>query len=242
MALLAIVLVLGMAPLAMNDAFAIEGGRLLDGFEDLSAWSANASDGVKASAEPADGLGGRALRLNFDFGNVAGYAFARRKLPTRSAGELRALVLFARGCTCKRFPVKLADASGDNVWWFERRDFEFPSSWRLIKIKKRQIAFAWGPAQDHALRHSDSVEFVVAAGRGGGAGSVEVADLRLRELPPDPVQFPPLAATATSNLTGARGRACGGRRRKHRVAQRPAGRSWAKPDRRPWHDARVRWP
>ena len=35
MALLAIVLVLAMAPLAMNDAFAIEGGRLLDGFEDL---------------------------------------------------------------------------------------------------------------------------------------------------------------------------------------------------------------
>ena len=47
MALLAIVLVLGMAPLAMNDTFAIEGGRLLDGFEDLSAWSANASDGVR---------------------------------------------------------------------------------------------------------------------------------------------------------------------------------------------------
>ena len=203
MALLAIVLVLGMAPLGMNDAFAIEGGRLLDGFEDLSAWSANASDGVKASAEPADGLGGRALRLNFDFGNVAGYAFARRKLRLDLPENYELSFYLRADAPVNDFQLKLADASGDNVWWFERRDFEFPSSWRLIKIKKRQIAFAWGPAQDHALRHSDSVEFVVAAGRGGGAGLVEVADLRLRELPPDPVQYPPLAATATSNLTGA---------------------------------------
>ena len=84
------------------------------------------------------------------------------------------------------FEVKLADASGDNVWWFERRDFEFPSEWRRIKIKKRQIAFAWGPTQDRTLRRIDSLEFVVAAGRGGGAGSIEIDDLRFRELPPPP--------------------------------------------------------
>ena len=109
------------------------------------------------------------------------------------------------------FEVKLADASGDNVWWFERRDFEFPSEWRRIKIKKRQIAFAWGPTQDRSLRRIDSLEFVVGAGRGGGNGSIEIDDLRFRELPPPPTHFPPLSATASSSLSGAEpGRAVDG--------------------------------
>ena len=226
----------------MNDASANERGRLLDGFEDLSAWSADASDGVKASAEPDDGIDGHALRLNFDFGNVAGYAFARRKLPLDLPKNYELSFYLRADAPVNNFQVKLADASGDNVWWFERPDFEFPSAWRLIKIKKRQITFAWGSTQDHTLRHSGSVEFVIAAGRGGGKGSVEIAGLRLRELPPDPVQFPTLASNGDLEFNRRRGRACGGRRRKHRVAQRPAGRSWTKPDRRPWHDARVRWP
>ena len=41
--LLAIGLVLAMAPLGMSDALAIAGGRLLDGFDDLGAWTADAS-------------------------------------------------------------------------------------------------------------------------------------------------------------------------------------------------------
>jgi hypothetical protein len=101
------------------------------------------------------------------------------------------------------FEVKLVDASGDNVWWFQRRDFEFPSEWRAIKIKKRQIAFAWGPTQNRALKRVDRLEFVVSAGRGGGSGSIEIDDLRLRELPPTPTHFPPLTATASSFLPGA---------------------------------------
>ena len=197
------VLVLAMASFGMNDAFAIDRGRLLDEFEDLTVWSANASDGVKASAESSSSVDGRAMRLNFDFGGVAGYAFARRKLPLDLPENYELSFYLRADAAVNNFEVKLADASGDNVWWFERRDFEFPSAWRLIKIKKRQIAFAWGPTLDHSLRHSDSVEFVIAAGRGGGKGSVEVAGLRLRELPPDPARFPPLTATASSTLAGA---------------------------------------
>ena len=196
-------LLLAMAPFGVSDACANERGRLLDGFEDLSAWSANASDGVKASAESGAGVDGRAMRLNFDFGNVAGYAFARRKLPLDLPENYELSFYLRADAPANNFQVKLADASGDNVWWFERRDFEFPSAWRLVKIKKRQIAFAWGPTRNRTLRHSDSIEFVVAAGRGGGRGSLEIAGLRLRELPPDPAQFPPLTATASSNLAGA---------------------------------------
>ena len=143
------------------------------------------------------------MRLDFDFGKSAGYAFVRRKLPLDLPENFEISFRLRANAPVNNFEVKLADASGDNVWWFERKDFEFPSEWRRIKIKKRQIAFAWGPTQDRSLRRIDSLEFVVGAGRGGGNGSIEIDDLRFRELPPPPTHFPPLSATASSSLSDA---------------------------------------
>ncbi len=204
------VLLLAAHGLVMSSARA-DDDRLLDGFETLGAWTADASDGVKASAGPTEGSHGRALRLDFDFGKSAGYAFVRRQLPLDLPENFEISFRLRANAPVNNFEVKLADASGDNVWWFERRDFEFPSEWRRIKIKKRQIAFAWGPTQDRSLRRTDSLEFVVGAGRGGGNGSIEIDDLRFRELPPPPTHFPPLSATASSSLSGAEPGRCGGR-------------------------------
>jgi hypothetical protein len=187
----------------MSGAWAGGQERLLDGFETLAAWTADASDGVKASAVSTVGLHGRALRLDFDLGKSAGYAFVRRELPLDLPENFELSFLLRAKAPTNNFEVKLADASGENVWWFERKDFEFPSEWRRIKIKKRQITFAWGPTQDRTLRRIDSLEFVVGAGRGGGNGSIEIDDLRFRELPPPPTHFPPLSATASSSLSGA---------------------------------------
>ncbi|HEX6212077.1 MAG TPA: hypothetical protein VF136_14935, partial [Methylomirabilota bacterium] len=55
--------------------------RVLDAFEDIAPWKAAASEGVHAAVHPAEGVGGRALRLDFDLAGTAGYAFARRALP-----------------------------------------------------------------------------------------------------------------------------------------------------------------
>jgi hypothetical protein len=187
----------------MSSAWAAGDDRLLDGFETLAAWTADASDGVKASAASTTGLLGRALRLDFDLGKSAGYAFVRRELPLDLPENYEISFNLRANAPINNFEVKLADASGDNVWWFQRPDFVFPSKWRRIRIKKRQITFAWGPTEDRTLRRIDSLEFVVAAGRGGGNGSIEINDLRFRELPPQPTQFPPLMATASSSLSGA---------------------------------------
>src|SRR5687768_18428193 len=55
--------------------------RVLDSFDDISAWKAIASDDVQASVHPAHGVHGRALRIDFDLAGTAGYALARRALP-----------------------------------------------------------------------------------------------------------------------------------------------------------------
>src|SRR5207245_874915 len=78
-----------------------------------------------------------------------------------------------------------------------------PREWQLVRIKKRQIDFAWGPTKERTLRHAATVEFVVAAGRGGGRGSVYVSRLVLRELPEEPAVVPPPVVRASSSLPGA---------------------------------------
>ena len=55
--------------------------RQIESFEDIGPWRAVASDGVAAVVDLADGVAGRALRLNFDFAGGAGYAAARREIP-----------------------------------------------------------------------------------------------------------------------------------------------------------------
>ena len=95
--------------------------------------------------------------------------------------------------------TRAATTSGGSI----ARNYEFPRDWQHVRIKKRQIEFAWGPTQDRELRHVARLEFVVAAGRGGGHGSVYVSELRLRELPPEPASWPMPVARASSHLPGA---------------------------------------
>ena len=177
--------------------------NVIDRFEQPATWQAAVSDGVRASVHPAAGPAGPGLRLDFDLGGTAGYAAARRALPVDLPANYEISFYLRADAPVNEFQVKLVDASGENVWWFHRPDFEFPREWRLVKIKKRQIEFAWGPTADRTLRHAAMVEFVVNAGRGGGGGSLYVSDLALRELPPEGAALPVPSARASSSMPGA---------------------------------------
>ena len=177
--------------------------RVLDAFEDMSPWTAVASDGVRASIHPAEGPGGRALRLDFDLGGTAGYALARRALPLALPSNYEIVFYVRSDARPNHFQVKLVDASGDNVWWFNRHDFEFSREWQPIRIKKRHIEFAWGPTKDRTLRQAAAIEFAVAAGRAGGRGSIEVSRLVLRELPDRAAPGPRPTVHASSSAPGA---------------------------------------
>ena len=177
--------------------------RILERFDAPGSWEVRVSDGVRASVHPAAGPAGAALRLDFDLGGTAGYAAARRALPLDLPPNYEISFYLRAEAPVNELQVKLVDATGDNVWWFHRPDYEFPREWRLVKIKKRQIEFAWGPTSDRTLRHAATIEFVVNAGRGGGSGSVFVSELALRELPPDSGVVPVPSAQASSSLPGA---------------------------------------
>ena len=177
--------------------------RLLDSFEDLAPWQAASSDGVKASIRAVAGLEGQALCLDFDFSGVAGYAMARRALPINFPSDYE-FTFYVRGdAAVNNLEFKLIDASGDNVWWVNRRDFAFAREWQQVRFKARHIEFAWGPTHDRTLRRSAAIEFVISAGVGGGRGSVCFDRLSLRELPPLMTSYPAPALQASSAQPGA---------------------------------------
>ena len=175
----------------------------LDRFENIDAWKAGASSGVDASIQQAPGVNGPALRLDFDLHGTAGYALAARALPLDLPANYEITFDLRGDAPINDFQVKLVDESGENVWWFRRQNFAFPREWQRVKIKKRQVDFAWGPTDDRTLRRSARIEFVVAAGRGGGAGSMYVSNLALRELPPERTTWGVPAVLASSFIAAA---------------------------------------
>ncbi|HVR39383.1 MAG TPA: coagulation factor 5/8 type domain-containing protein [Thermoanaerobaculia bacterium] len=144
----------------------------------LQNWTSHPSDAVTMNLS----RDGEALRIDFDFHGHAGYAIARKSVDLELPPNYQ-FVFRVRGETPpQNLEFKLIDASGDNVWWLNRRDFVFPREWTTLKTKKRQIGFAWGPRGGGEIQHVASMEIVVTAGS-GGKGTVWIDDVRLEPLP-----------------------------------------------------------
>jgi hypothetical protein len=156
--------------------------KSLDTLDGISAWQSLASDGATASVHGAKGLEGGALVLEFDLAKTAGYAAATRQLPTELPEDYEVSFWMRGEAGRVNFEMKFVDASGDNVWWFRRPNFRFSGDWQNIRIKRRQIDFAWGPTDDKELRRFESIEFVVSAGAEGGAGNIWFDRLALKPI------------------------------------------------------------
>ena len=157
--------------------------RILDDFENPAAWKVSATDDVSASLRAVEGLHGKALCVDFDFGTVTGYVSVQRALPIAYPARYE-FTLDVRGdAPPNALQFKLVDASGENVWWARRDEFRLPHDWQTLKFRQRQIAFAWGPTSDKTLRRSASIELVLASGTGAGKGSACFDRLTLRQLP-----------------------------------------------------------
>lgn len=180
---LPLLLLLGAAPEA----------RVLDDFETLSGWTSAPSDGVSLDLSQEDG----ALRLDFDFHGGAGYAVARKNLAVSLPDNYEISFRLRADAPVNNLEFKLVDPTGDNVWWVNRRNFEFPRDWTQIRLKKRHIQFAWGPAGGGEIRNVAALEIAITAGT-GGKGTVFLDDLTLRPLPPAKPynRTPAVAATA----------------------------------------------
>jgi hypothetical protein len=171
----------------------------LDAFGKTADWTVSASDQVHASMRrDADG----SLCLDYDFAQVSGYAVLRRELAVSWPANFELAVKLKGAGGRNDFQLKLVDASGDKVWWINRPDLALPQQLTEQKWRRRHIEFAWGPGKDRELKNSRYIEFVIAAGRERGKGSLCLAELRLSERLADPPQWPaPLRSEQGGTLT-----------------------------------------
>jgi hypothetical protein len=154
--------------------------EVLDTFVDLSGWTTVASGRARLQLSQADGVGGQALQLDFDFAGGGGFVVARKPF-SLLLPEAYTFCFYVRGVAPRnRLEFKLIDVQGDNVWWSCQDAFAFPADWQPMRISHREIAFAWGPAGGGTLSHVGAIELVIAAGS-GGKGTVWISDLRLED-------------------------------------------------------------
>jgi hypothetical protein len=189
--------------LALAIAFApVASARVLDDFSDASRWMAAASDQVGATLHEADGPGGAALCLAYDFHGVSGYASMRRELALDYPADYEFDVEVRGAAPRNALQFKLTDAANENVWWVDRGAYSPPADWTPLRFRKREISFAWGPLADHALHRSEALEFTVYADQ-GGSGEICFSSLEFRERAPPPATPPRPIASATSSRTPA---------------------------------------
>lgn len=174
--------------------------QVLDALDDVSVWRTAVSENVIASVHAAKGVHGGAMIMEFDLARTAGYASAHRSLPTTLPEDYE-LSLWVRGEAGRNhFEIKFVDASGDNVWWYRKANYVFSGDWQEVRIKRRQIEFAWGPTEDRTLRKFERIEFGISAGRDGGRGNVWFDELSLKIVPPAGKALPPIITVSTAQI------------------------------------------
>jgi len=150
-------------------------------------WTAHPADGVEMHLTRE----GDANRIDFDFRGHAGYAIARRAVDLDLPPDYRFVFRIRGDAPPENLEFKLIH--GDDTWWLNRRDFHFTPDFATVRTKKRQIAFAWGPAGGGDIRHVDSMEVVITAGS-GGKGTVWFTDPELQLPAADVVETSGLIA------------------------------------------------
>lgn len=155
--------------------------QLLEAFEDTAGWAIYASEGVEISISNAEGVKGKCLRLDYNFTKGSGYGGIQKLIPLKYPENYRFSFSLKGESPSNNFEFKLADKSGDNVWWVNKRNYEFPTDWKKISYKKRHIGFAWGPVENKALFATERLEFTIASFN-GGKGTIYLDELTFEEL------------------------------------------------------------
>jgi hypothetical protein len=181
----------GVVLLPLAGAVSAEPVRVLDAFDDASAWRVVTSNQVSGAVRLVDGVQGKGLCLDYDFNGVSGHAGIQRDLPLDYPANYQFGFQLRGDSPRNDLQFKVIDASGDNVWWVNRPKYDYPTAWTPVRYKQRHIDKAWGPDPDRVLRRSAKLEFTVY-NNAGGKGSVCF----------DELTFQPLAVDDGAPLTG----------------------------------------
>jgi hypothetical protein len=173
--------------------------KTLDEFENKNGWTFIRSDGVNLQLATEKGFTGNAIRFDYDFTKGTGYGGIQKLFPIDLPDNYEFTFYIKAKSPANNFEIKFIDSTGNNVWWVNNRNYEFPFEWKKIRIKKRHINFAWGPTTDQHLKRIDRIEFTISSFV-GGKGTIWIDDLKFEPLPPETQSYPVPSFTASSFL------------------------------------------
>jgi hypothetical protein len=173
--------------------------KILDDFESEEGWKEFLADGVTIKISNEDGLHGKAIRFDYDFTKGSGYGGIQKTIPIELPDNFEFSFYLKAGSPSNNFEIKFLDSTGNNVWWVNNRNYDFPNDWKKIRLKKRHINFAWGPIEDKTFRNVNKIEFTIASFV-GGKGTIWIDDLKFEQLPPELNSYPQPGITASSFL------------------------------------------
>ncbi len=175
---------------------------VLDAFDSVSQWTVTPAEGVEISVHPdSNGVHGKAMRVDFDFHGHGGYAVIHRPLTLVLPSNYEFSFAIKGDAPTNTLEFKMIDSTGENVWWSNNPNFQFPKDWQTFARKKRQISFAWGPTADKELKRFSAIELAITAGS-GGKGSIWLDDLAVTPLEPATKFYPFPRVTASSQSSG----------------------------------------
>ena len=170
---------------------------LISDFESTDGWKVFKANAVEIDISEAEGVHGKAIKIVYDFTKGTGYGGIQKFFPIDLPDNFEFSFYVKAESPSNNFEIKFLDNSGQNVWWVNNRNYDFPKDWKKVRIKKRQIDFAWGPTNDKSLKRIDRIEFTIASFV-GGKGSVWIDDLKFEPLPPETISYLKPLTTATS--------------------------------------------
>ncbi len=172
--------------------------KTLDGFETKKDWNFIKSDGVDLNLSIEKGLTGNAIRFDYDFTKGTGYGGIQKLFPIDLPDNYEFTFFLKAESPANNLEIKFIDSTGNNVWWISNRNYDFPTEWKKIRIKKRHISYAWGPTEDHNLKRVDRIEFTIASFV-GGKGTIWLDDFKFEKLPPETHTYPIPTVSALSS-------------------------------------------
>jgi hypothetical protein len=191
------------AALALLSVFPVQASEpvVLDDFETLDGWTAVGSEGAHVELAQDTGHNGLGMRIDFDLSRGAGYVIARKKIAIPLPQDYAFTFQLRGQASPIRLEFKVIAPDGQNIWWHQQGDLEFPQEWRRMSVKKWQLRFAWGPSGGGTLDRMGSLELAIA-GAAGSKGSVWIDDLQFKERQPPAVDAGPPPVTASTSRSG----------------------------------------
>ena len=163
-------------------------------FETPDGWKAF-TDGIQFKA--VEGFKDNALAFEYELTNGREYVVLSKDVSLSLPDNFILRFRVKGSGPSNHLEFKLIDERA-NVFLKKWENFDFPTNWTIVELKKDDLAFGWGPDASSFPHEIRRLEFGVSRAS-GGSGEVCLDELTLTELPSKEIHHAKKSATCSSS-------------------------------------------